>query len=147
MLSKVLLIVGVFGFAAAIAGFWYYKTQTDWVESASYAKPTNDPAKVLVVSFSRTGNTEAAAKVAAEYFDADFLKIDAPNYANDLKGLKKASDDAMAEVVSSPISHPPVDLNQYELIILSAPTWWFRPAVPIWSFVENHDFHNKRFFF
>jgi hypothetical protein len=39
-----------------------------------------------------------------------------------------------------------VDLTQYDLIFLCSPTWWFRPAVPLWSFVENHDFAGKPVF-
>jgi len=26
------------------------------------------------------------------------------------------------------------------------PTWWNRPAIPLFSFVENHDFANKSVF-
>jgi hypothetical protein len=39
-----------------------------------------------------------------------------------------------------------VDLSHYDLIVLCSPTWWFRPAVPLWSFVENHDFAGKPVF-
>lgn len=146
MLSKILYVLALCGFAAVIVGFWYYQTQTAWVKSEAYSKPTNEPSSVLVVTYSRTGNTEAAAKIAAKYFDADLIRIEAAAYANDLKGLKKASDDAMGEVTSASITHPPVDLKHYDLIVLCSPTWWFRPAVPLWEFVQRHDFNGKHVF-
>jgi len=39
-----------------------------------------------------------------------------------------------------------VDLSKYDLIFLCSPTWWFRPAPPLFSFVENHDFKGKPVF-
>ena len=32
------------------------------------------------------------------------------------------------------------------MIFLCSPIWWFRPAVPLWSFVENHDLAGKSVF-
>ena len=43
-------------------------------------------------------------------------------------------------MTTTPIQHDPVDLSRYDLVFLCSPTWWFRPAPPLWSFVENHDF-------
>lgn len=126
--------------------FWLYRTETSWLESEPYQRVSKEPSKTLVVVYSRTGNTMSAAKEVARYFDADFLKIEALQYSRDLKGQLLASTHADEEITTTPIQHDPVDINQYELIFLCSPTWWYRPAVPIWSFVENHDFENKPVF-
>ncbi|MCP3874726.1 MAG: hypothetical protein GY699_16440 [Desulfobacteraceae bacterium] len=126
--------------------FWFYRTQTVWVKSEPYLRVSIEPAKTLVVVYSRTGNTMSAAKETAKYLNADLLKIEAPQYSRNLKGQMLASKHADEEVTTTPIDHDPVDLNQYDLIFLCSPTWWFRPAVPLWSFVENHDFNGKRVF-
>ena len=139
----------VFTSAAVITAallIWFYYTQTVWVESEPYQRESKEPANTLVVVYSRTGNTMGAAKEAAKYFDANLLIIDAPAYTKDLKGLKRASDDAKEQVISTSIKHVPVDLEEYDLIILCSPIWWFRPAVPLWSFIENHDFKGKHVF-
>jgi flavodoxin len=125
---------------------WFYRTQTVWVESKPYKRASNEPAKTLVAVYSRTGNTMGAAKEIAKYFDADFLKIDAPQYSRDLKGQQLAAKHADEEVTTTPIIHHPVDLKQYDLIFLCSPTWWYRPAIPLWSFVENHNFAGKKVF-
>jgi len=130
-----------------IAGFYYfYRTQTVWIESEPYQRASNNPAKTLVVVYSRTGNTLGAAKEVAKYFDADLLEIEAPLYSRDLKGQQLAASDADKEVTTTIIKHKPVDFNKYELVFLCSPTWWYRPAVPLFSFVENHDFANKPVF-
>jgi len=125
---------------------YYYKVQTTWVESTPYVRDGADPARTLVVVYSRTGNTFAAAKEVARYFDADILQIKAPQYPKTIEGNMRASSDADKEVTSIPIQHDVVDLSRYDLIVLGSPTWWFRPAPPLWSFVENHDFSGKPVF-
>jgi len=125
---------------------WFYRTQTVWVESEPYQRESKEPTKTLVVVYSRTGNTLGAAKEIAKYFDADVLKIEAPQYSRDLKGQLLASKHADEEITTATIKHDPVDLNQYELIFLCSPTWWYRPAIPLWSFVENHAFEGKQVF-
>ncbi len=144
--KKILLTLGVVTLVVATLLFWFYRTQTAWVESEPYQRSSNDPASTLVVVYSRTGNTLGVAKKVANYFDADLIKIEAPQYSRDLKGQQLASKHADEEVTTTPIKHDSVDLGQYHLIFLCSPTWWFRPAPPLWSFVENHDFGNKQVF-
>ncbi|MCP4469231.1 MAG: hypothetical protein GY815_00845 [Gammaproteobacteria bacterium] len=126
--------------------FYFYRIQTTWVESEPYQRVNAIPARTLIVAYSRTGNTFGAANAAARYLDADLLQIKAPQYGLTMEGQGLAGENADAQVTSAPIEHSPVDLSRYELIVLCAPTWWFRPAVPLWSFVENHDFSGKPVF-
>ncbi len=144
--KKVWLIAGLILVVLSAGLLYFYRTQTAWVESPPYKRVSVDTARTLVVVYSRTGNTFGAAKEAARFFDADFLQIKAPQYARDLKGQMLASGDADKEVTTTPIFHDPVDLSKYDLIFLCSPTWWFRPAPPLWSFVENHDFAGKPVF-
>ena len=74
------------------------------------------------------------------------LPINAPQYGHTFAGQLLASKDADNEVTSTQIQHTSVDLSKYDLIILCSPTWWFRPAPPLWSFVENHNFAGKPVF-
>ena len=144
--KKLLIIAGIIVAAAAAGLLFYYKTQTTWVESPPYRRVSESPARTLVVVYSRTGNTMGAAKEAARFFDADLLKIAAPQYARTIKGQMLASQHADREVTTTPIQHDPVDLFRYDMIFLCSPVWWFRPAVPLWSFVENHDFAGRPVF-
>lgn len=139
--------LGIIAASAATAFLlFFYNTQTSWVESPPYKREATTSAQTLVVVYSRTGNTQGAAKEVARFFDADMLQIEAPQYARDIKGQMLASRHADKEVTTTPITHDPVDLTKYDLIVLCSPTWWFRPAPPLWSFVENHDFAGKQVF-
>ncbi len=141
------LAVGVVVTAvAAGALLHFYRTQTAWVESAPWRRVSKGPAHTLVVVYSRTGNTLGAAKQIARYFDADLLRIEAPQYGRTLRGLRLGGAHADAEVTTTPIEHDPVDLSRYDLVFLCSPTWWFRPAPPLWSFVEQHNFYGKAVF-
>ena len=140
-----LIIAGII--IIAVAGFlFYYKTQMAWVESAPYQRTSDLPTRTLVVAYSRTGNTISAAKEVARFFNADLLKIEAPQYARTIKGLRLASKHADQELTTTFIQHEPVDISNYDMIFLCSPIWWFRPAIPLWSFVENHDFAGKPVF-
>ncbi|MCK5312166.1 MAG: hypothetical protein KAJ62_08650 [Desulfobacteraceae bacterium] len=144
--KKMWLIAG-FAMVVIAAGFLYfYRTQTAWVESPPYKRVSTTTAHTLVVVYSRTGNTLGAAREAARFFDADMLQIKAPQYARNIKGQMLASEHADKEVTTTPILHDSIDLSRYDLILLCSPTWWFRPAPPLWSFVENHDFAGKSVF-
>ncbi len=144
--KNLLIAVGLIIVAAAASLLFYYKTQTSWVESPPYQRVSKLPAHTLVIVYSRTGNTLGAAKEATRFFDADLLQITAPQYARTIRGQLLASQHAKREVTTTPIQHDSVDLSHYNLILLCSPTWWFRPAVPLWSFVENHDFTGKPVF-
>jgi len=141
--KRVLIAVGIIVVLAAAGLLFYYRTQTTWIDSPPYQRTSKTPARTLVVVYSRTGNTLAAAKEVARYFDADLLRLEAPQYARTIKGQLLAAQHADEQVTTTPIQHPAVDLSRYDLIFLCSPTWWFRPAPPLWSFVENHDFGGK----
>ncbi len=145
-IRKMFLIIGGIAAGIVILLFWFYRTQTVWIESEPYQRVSKAPAKTLVVVYSRTGNTMSAAKEVANYFDADLVQIEAPLYSRDLKGQQLAAKHADEEVTTTRIQHDSVNLNDYELIFLCSPTWWYRPAVPLFSFVENHDFAGKPVF-
>ncbi len=117
------------------------------VEPAQPSKPDkpNEPVKrvsAIVVVYSYTGNTKAVADLIVERFGADLVRIEAPKYEKFL-GEAKASLDAWTKVRQIDITPGTVDFSQYDLIFLGSPIWWFRPAVPLWAFVEKNDFMGR----
>ena len=120
-------------------GLVLYKDQT-WIESEPYERNSETKASTAVVVYSRSGNTLLAAKELARLHDADLFVIEAPAYPQTFSGQMKASDDASNESQQTEIFHPTIDFSQYQRVVLCSPTWWYRPAVPIWAFVANQDF-------
>ena len=135
-----LVLVGAAGF-----GLITYKDQT-WAESPPYARTSSEPARTVVVVYSRSGHTLGAAKEAARYFDADLVAVESPDYPLSLEGQRRASADADEQRTTANIEHEPVELERYALVVLASPTWWYRPAVPLWAFVERSDFAGRPVF-
>jgi hypothetical protein len=104
-----------------------------------YQRTSADPASVVVVYYSRSGNTETAAFELARRFDADVVPLRAGGYGLGPGGYLKASWDAVwrRETAVDPST---VDLARYRLVFLGAPVWYWRPAPPLVSFVRTHRF-------
>ena len=83
-----LLIIGVF---AAVA--CYAQPNANLKPSDNQGKKAHS-ADVLVVYYSRTGNTEAMAKEIAHRYAADIISIKTDAYSLDKTGSDKAKEDA-----------------------------------------------------
>ena len=106
-------------------------------------KPDKPPSNVLIVTYSMTEKTKAVAKDIAKRFKSDMVFLKAPNYEGMIGGLK-ANNDAWNEVTKTKIKPEKVDMSGFDLIFLGSPIWWYRPAVPLWTFVTKNNFHGKQ---
>jgi flavodoxin len=103
-------------------------------------KEAND---ILVLYYSMSGNTEIMAKAIASRYQADLIEIQAEEYSNDFMGSTRAGVDAWTEERNTTIDPGIIDLNRYRFIFLGSPIWWYRPAVPLWTFVVKNDFQSQ----
>jgi len=111
--------------------------------SPPYSPKQDKDSNVLVVYYSRSGNTEAMAREIARKFNADIIKIGAERYSLDYQGWRNASNDADDKVTMVQIKPEVVDMGKYRLVFIGSPIWWYRPAPPLWTFVEKNDFKEK----
>jgi len=98
---------------------------------------------ILVLYYSLTGKTEIMAKAIASRYQTDLIEIEAEEYGNDIIGSIRASADAWTEKRNSTIDPGIIDLNRYRFIFLGSPIWWYRPAVPLWTFAAKNNFQNQ----
>lgn len=104
--------------------------------------------KPLVVYFSCTGNTKAAALQIADKVGADIYEIvpaqpytdDDLDYNNDNCRANKEMNDASARPA---IGGQSVDLTDYDTILLGYPIWWGTMPRIINTFVEAYDLSGK----
>jgi flavodoxin len=110
--------------------------------SKPYKREAHLPTDVLVLYYSRNGNTEAMAREIARRFQGDIIKLRAESYTLDFQGWINANLDAWNQnpAVIDPVT---IDISKYNLIILGSPIWYFRPAPPLWTFVEKNNFQGK----
>lgn len=77
----------------------------------------------------------------ARSFNAPTARITA-NYPLDFSGQGAALSDAGSEALPS-IQVEPIDLVQVKRLFLVSPTWLFRPATPLWAYVDQTDLTGK----
>jgi len=139
IISAILLVV-----IAAIAAFAFVQIKDrTYFHSPPYTPEQDKTSDVLVVYYSRSGNTEAMAKEIARRLHADILRIETKSYGLNFKGWLQANGDSRSEKKQVDISPSVVDLHRYRLIFLGSPIWWYRPSPPLWTFVEKNDFSGK----
>ncbi len=132
------LIVAAF---AAFFALVLIKDRT-YFHSPPYTQKRTGATDVLVVYYSRSGNTEAMAREIARKFEADIVRIESEKYTLDYEGWRHANRDADEKALAK-IEPETVDMDKYRLVFLGAPIWWFRPAPPLWTFMDKNDFSGK----
>jgi hypothetical protein len=135
LLALAMAVLGIGAFALMAV-----KDQT-YVPSEAYA-PVGEPnPAVAVVYYSRSGHSEAVAREVARTFNAPIARISA-DYPLDFSGQGKAVSDANAGELPR-IEVGPIDLDPVRRLFLVSPTWMFRPATPLWAYVEQTNLTGK----
>ena len=138
VLAAIVIIFGAIGAFVLVQ----VKDRT-YFHSPPYAPKQDSASDVLVIYYSRSGNTEAMAREIARKFEADIVRIEAPRYSLDYRGWRNAANDADDKVTMVRIKPEVVAMQKYRLVFLGSPIWWYRPAPPLWTFIEKNDFKEK----
>ncbi|GAA3609822.1 flavodoxin family protein [Secundilactobacillus similis] len=101
-------------------------------------KLTNN-AKILVIYFSRGGNTEQQAQFAQQYLGADLyeLVVQHPYPANYSASVNRATQERESRNWPALDIQDFPNLMQYDLILLGHPIWAMTIANPMRSFLEQ----------
>ena len=103
---------------------------------------------ILVIYFSRTGNTEKIAEYLIELTEADSYVIEAAvpytdadiKYQDDSCRANKEQND---KTVRPEIANPIESVESYDTIFLGYPIWWGQEPRIIDTFLESYDFSDK----
>lgn len=113
--------------------------------------------KVLVAFFSRAGenffpggtrfiekgNTHIAAEMIAEMCDADLFEIKSVEGYSDVYKECVAKAKQEYDENARPALMDDVDISVYDTIFIGFPNWCGTMPMPVWTFLENHDFTGK----
>lgn len=127
------------------------------LEASAQVKNTKDlnmKEKTLVVYFSRTGenyavgnidkgNTEIIAEMIAEKTGGTLFQIVPEKAYPD--NYKECIDLAKRELNSNarPDIKGDVDVEEYDTIFIGYPNWWGDVPMPLYTFIEKHNWHGK----
>ena len=104
--------------------------------------------KILVAYFSATGTTAGVAAKLAKAVNADLFEItpQQPYTAADLnwRNDKSRSSVEMKDRTSRPaIASKIENMEEYQVIFVGFPIWWYREPSIIDTFIESYDFSGK----
>lgn len=101
-------------------------------------------AAVLVVYFSRTGNTRLIATQIATALDATLFRIaPAAAYPEDYEAQVAQAEDERQRGFEPPLQGTVPDLSSYETVFLGFPIWGMTAPSVIRSFLSQHDLSGK----
>ncbi len=144
-MKKISLIL----FAAALL-FVGCKPGNADVSSANAQNPIkqSNNMKTLVVYFSATGTTKAAAQRLANEHNADLYEItpEVPYTAADLDWRDKSSRSTLE--MKDKTSRPAIkgrceNIAQYDTVWIGFPVWWYTAPTIVNTFIEAHDLSGK----
>ncbi|MBR6092373.1 MAG: NAD(P)H-dependent oxidoreductase [Bacteroidales bacterium] len=111
-------------------------------------KENKEMKKTLVVYFSATGTTKAAAQKLAKEFDADLYEIvpEQPYTSVDLDWRDKNSRSTIE--MKDKMSRPAIkgrceNIAQYDTVWIGFPVWWYTAPTIVNTFIEAHDLSGK----
>ena len=90
------------------------------------------------------GNTEIAAEMISNILNTDIFEIVAEkeypfNYNKCIKIAKKELRENSKIKLKQDI-----DIKEYDTIFVGYPNWWGTMPMPVWTFLEEKDFTNKK---
>ena len=100
--------------------------------------------KILVAYFSWSGNTKAAAQYIAQQVNADqFEIVSEKEYPTDYEPCTEVAK-AEKEAEERPAIKGKVDnFDQYDVVFICAPVWWYTAPMPVFTFLESYNFEGK----
>ena len=101
--------------------------------------------KILIVYYSKEGNTKFVGEVLAEAMGADIEPL-RPLTALDIgtPASEYWSGDRVERKVAVPVHPLEKDPSDYDLIVLGTPVWTWAPSPPMLGFLKEHDLKGKK---
>jgi flavodoxin len=100
---------------------------------------------ILVVTYSRTGNTARVGKELANHLDADFERIEELENRQGIAGFAIAALESLAKGL--PSIRTTKDPSQYSLVVLGTPVWAGHMASPVRTYLTLQHAHLPRMAF
>ena len=101
--------------------------------------------KMLIVYYSwSNGNTKRIAELLQEKTDADIVRIDTVEpYKGSYKDVVNQGQKEVNSGYKPPIQKLDVCPDDYDVIAIGTPTWWYTMAPAVRTFIEENNFKGK----
>ncbi len=99
--------------------------------------------KVLVVYFSETGNTGKLAKLISDEVGGDFRRIETVKPYPTGQELFDYTKNERDNDERPELKDLEVNMDDYDVVFVGYPIWWYTLPMPIYTFFDKYDFDNK----
>ncbi len=100
--------------------------------------------KILTVYFSHGGNTKAVAEMINATAGGDILRIETRKpYPTDYREVVDRAKKEVEAGYRPEIEDLPIDIDDYDVIFVGSPCWWYTMALAVATFLSSHDFKGK----
>ena len=100
--------------------------------------------KTLVAYFSWSGNTAEAAQYIASQTGADLFEIVRTRpYPTDYDPCTVEAKEEKERGERPAIKGKVQNMEQYDVVFVCVPVWWYTAPMPVYTFLEQYDFSGK----
>lgn len=99
--------------------------------------------KILVVYFSETGNTQKLAKLISDEVGGDFRRIETVKRYPTGQELFDYTKSERDEDARPELKDLDVNMDDYDIIFVGYPIWWYTLPMPLYTFFDKYDFSGK----
>lgn len=101
--------------------------------------------KMLIIYYSRSGNTKYIAeklreKTGGDVFEIETVRTYPPEYSATTEEAKRELQTGDLPALKK----KPPDMSSYDLILVGSPVWWYTVSTPVMSFLRQADFAGKK---
>lgn len=113
-------------------------------EAINTQAKTPDRENILIVYLTRSGNTEAVAKMIRENTGGDLIALELENpYPQDYQAIVRQVDGENERGFLPPLKTKIENIGKYQTIFLGFPTWDMQLPPPLKSFLSGYDVSGK----
>jgi flavodoxin len=139
-----IIIASIIFMGAPAFSYKDFKTQHKGNAGKEDLQPSSATQKILVVYFSKTGNTREIANQIHKLVGGDIFEIQTVKaYPDDYEELKKVAKEELASEFKPALKTKIENIRSYDLIFIGYPIWWDTFPAPVRTFLSEYDFSEK----
>lgn len=125
----------------AVVCFFSGCTKAQQIPANNHSSPSEK--KILIVYLTRTGNTEAVARMIQKKTGGDLISLELETpYPKGYQAIVKQVSDENEKGFLPPLKTK-IDVQKYQTIFLGFPTWGMQLPPPMKSFLKGNDLSGK----
>ena len=146
-MKRKLLIIGLI-LVILLTGVLIYKRDHIKIDNTRVIKKDNynskNPNKVLILYFSKTGNTKSLANTIHKELRSEIYEIQTKDkYPKDINKLMDQAKKEQEDKARPKLKKLSIDINEYDFIFIGYPIWYGDMPMAMYSFLENNTFDGK----